>query len=144
MAEAEAQFTLEFPYRRSLGPVVGAFFTALRDKKVLASRTKTGKVICPPLEYDPDSGEAVDDELVEISAVGSVENFAWVGEPMRKHPLDRPFAWVLVKLDGADTTLLHALDAPREAVVRGLRVQVRWRGERIGHITDIECFEVAS
>jgi uncharacterized protein len=144
MAAAEAQFTLEFPYRRSLGPVVGGFFTALRDKKVLASRTTAGRVLCPPLEYDPETGESVSDELIEVSAVGVVENFAWVPEPMRKHPLQEPFAWVLVKLDGTDTALLHALDAPRDAIEPGLRVQIRWRDERVGHITDIECFEVAT
>jgi uncharacterized OB-fold protein len=60
---------------------------------------------------------------------------------MLKHPLQTPFAWALVKLDGADTALLHALDAPRDQVQKGLRVQIRWREQRQGHITDIECFE---
>jgi hypothetical protein len=134
-------FTLEFPYRRSLGPVVGAFFTGLRDKKVLGSRTKEGRVLVPPLEYDPEGGESVRDGLVEVGESGEVREWAWVSEPMRKHPLQTPFAWVLVKLDGADTSLLHALDAPRDEVEKGLRVKIRWRDERQGHITDIECFE---
>jgi uncharacterized OB-fold protein len=63
---------------------------------------------------------------------------------MRKHPLDRPFAWALVQLDGADTSILHALDAgSRDALSDGMRVKIRWREERKGHITDIECFEPA-
>lgn len=142
MADA-GSWTLEFPYRRSLGPVIGAFFTGLRDGKVLGSRTKAGRVLCPPLEYDPDTGEAVQDGLVDIRPTGEVQEFAWVPEPMRKHPLQTPFAWALVKLDGADTSLLHVLDAPREQLRRGMRVQIRWREEREGHITDIECFEPA-
>ncbi|NBM17453.1 OB-fold domain-containing protein, partial [Streptomyces sp. GC420] len=53
-----------------------------------------------------------------------------------------PFAWVLVRLDGADTALLHALDAPGpEAVRTGTRVRIRWAAERTGAITDIACFE---
>ena len=131
-------FTLEFPYRRSLGPVIGAFFTALRDGKVLGSRTKDGHVLCPPLEYDPDTGEGVESELVEVSDSGVVEHATWVEHPMRKHPLQRPFAWALVKLDGADTSMLHAVDG---RVASGDRVKVRWRAQREGNITDIECFE---
>jgi hypothetical protein len=141
MAE-KGSWTLEFPYRRSLGPVVGGFFTGLREQKVLGSRTKDGRVLCPPLEYDPDTGEAVQPDLVELTSTGVVENFTWVDAPMRKHPLQTPFAWALVKMDGADTSLLHALDAPKDQVAKGLRVQVRWREERQGHITDIECFEL--
>jgi uncharacterized protein len=141
---AEASWTLEFPYRRSLGPVVGAFFTGLRDAKILGSRTSDGRVLVPPLEYDPETGESVQDGLVDVADTGTVRTFAWVTEPMRKHPLDKPFAWALVQLDGADTTFLHALDAgSRDAVSNGMRVRVRWREERIGHITDIECFEPA-
>ena len=45
-------------------------------------------------------------------------------------------------MDGADTSLLHALavDSP-ETVSEGMRVKPRWREERQGHITDLECFE---
>ena len=138
---AGPSWTLEFPYRRSLGPVVGEFFTGLRDGKVLGSRTKGGKVLVPPLEYDPETGEAVQDGFVEVAETGVVHNWAWVNEPLRKHPLDRPFAWALVRLDGADSSLLHAVDAPRDKVETGMRVKIRWREERKGHITDIECFE---
>ncbi|RSS40416.1 DNA-binding protein, partial [Streptomyces sp. WAC07061] len=57
-------------------------------------------------------------------------------------PLGTPFAWVLVRLDGADTAILHALDAPGpDAVSTGMRVRVRWAAERTGAITDIACFE---
>ena len=134
-------FTMELPYRRSVGPVVGAFLTALRDGKVVGSRTAGGRVICPPLDYDPETGDAVD-EIVDVADAGVVRSWSWVSEPLRKHPLDRPFAWALVQLDGADTALLHALDAPSpDTVSTGMRVKARWKDERVGHITDIQCFE---
>ncbi len=138
MTPGEHTYTLELPYRRSVGPVVGAFLAGLRDRRILGSRTAAGRVIVPALEYDPDTGEAVDD-LVEVGQTGVVTQWAWVEEPLRKHPFDRPFAWALVRLDGADTALLHAVDAP--GVTTGMRVRVRWRDERTGHITDIACFE---
>ncbi len=140
---AEATWTLEFPYRRSLGPVVGPFLAGLRDRKMLATKTRDGRVLCPPLEYDPETGESVQDGFVEVATEGTVEHAAWVAEPLRKHPLQTPFAWALVKLDGADTAFLHALDAKQDQAVTGARVKVRWREERKGHITDIECFELA-
>lgn len=141
VTSGESIYTLELPYRRSVGPVIGAFFTALRDQQVLGSRTAAGRVLVPPLEYDPDTGDAVDD-LVPVGTAGVVTTWAWVPEPMRKHPLDRPFAWVMVRLDGADSDLLHALDAgDADAVATGMRVQIRWAEERVGHITDIACFE---
>lgn len=135
---------MELPYRRSLGPVVGAFLTALRDGRIVGSRTGAGRVLVPPLEYDPDTGEPVDD-IVDVGDSGTVREWAWVSHPLRKHPLERPFAWAMVQLDGADTTMLHALDAGSEdAVTTGMRVKVRWRAERQGHITDIACFEPES
>ena len=144
MAEGAATFTLEFPYRRSLGPIVGAFLTGLRDGKVVGSRTASGRVLVPPLEYDPETGDAVD-ELVDVGESGTVTGWSWVEEPLDKHPLDTPFAWALVQLDGADTSMLHALDAGAMSAVRtGMRVKVRWKDERVGHITDIECFEPES
>jgi hypothetical protein len=69
-----------------------------------------------------------------------VETWAWVTEPTRKHPLDRPFAFALIKLDGADTALLHAVDAGSlDAMSTGMRVTARFkdRADRIGHIADI-------
>jgi uncharacterized OB-fold protein len=133
---------LEFPYRRSVGPVIGAFLGALRDRRVLGIRTASGRVLVPPLEYDPDTGEAAGD-MVEVGQTGVVTTSAWIAEPLRNHPLAHPFAWALVTLDGTDTRLLHALDAGSpEAAAPGTRVRIRWAGETEGKITDIACFEV--
>ena len=137
-----ALHVLEYPYRRSVGPVLGRFFTELRDGKLVGVRTQAGRVLVPPQEYDPDTGAATSDEFVPVGPGGVVVTWSWVTRPRAKQPLDRPFAWALVKLDGADTALLHAVDAGDIAVMRtGLRVKPRWRAERAGHISDIACFE---
>jgi hypothetical protein len=138
-----ATWTLQFPYRRSVGPVIGEFLGGLRDQTVYGVRTAAGRVIVPPLEYDPDTGDDAHD-LVEVGQTGVVQHAAWIAEPLRNHPLDRPFAWALVQLDGADTAMLHAFDAGSpDAAVPGARVRIRWADEREGKITDIACFESA-
>jgi uncharacterized OB-fold protein len=140
LASLTAPYVLEYTYRRSVGPVIGRFLTALRDGRIEGVRTKSGKVLVPPAEYDPETGDAVG-EPVEVGQSGVVTTWAWVAEPMSVHPLKKPFAWALVKLDGADTALLHAVDAGSIDVMRtGMRVTVKWRAEREGGIGDIECF----
>ena len=101
---------LEYPYSRSVGPVIGAFLTGLRDGTVLGVRGAGGAVIVPPTEYDPITGEDTG-ELVEVGPGGVVETWAWVSHPLRQAPAVRPFAWALIRLDGADTAMLHVVDA---------------------------------
>ena len=136
-----APVTVAFDYTRSTGPVVGRFLTGLRERQVIGGRTSEGRVVVPPPEFDPVTHEAVTD-FVEVAPTGSVTSWTWVPEPVKGQPFDRPFAFALVLLDGADAPLLHALDvASRDEVSTGMRVQVRWREERVGAITDIEAFE---
>jgi uncharacterized OB-fold protein len=132
---------LEYPYTRTVGPIIGAFMTGLREGRVHGIRTRDGRVMVPPTEYDPVTGEELS-ELVEVGDAGVVTTWAWVVEPREKHPLDHPFAWALIRLDGADTALLHAIDAGDESRMQtGMRVRARWRDERVGEIQDIEAFE---
>src|SRR4051794_5927408 len=136
-----APVTVAFDYTRSTGPVVGRFLTGLRDGTIVGARTSDGAVVVPPPEFDPVTHEPVTD-FVEVAPVGTVTSWTWVPEPVKGQPFDRPFAFVLVRLDGADAPLLHALDVSSpDEVSTGMRVQVRWREERVGSITDIECFE---
>ena len=136
-----APHAIEYPYTRSVGTVIGRFLGGLSERKIFGIRSADGRVLVPPPEYDPVTSETLG-ELVEVGQAGVVTTWAWVASPRRKHPLDRPFAWALIRLDGADTALLHAVDARDEAKMRtGMRVRVRWRDETVGEIQDITCFE---
>jgi uncharacterized protein len=137
-----ATHVLEYPYRRSVGPVIGRFFGALREGRFEGVRTSQGRVLVPPVEYDPTTGESVGEDFVEVGPGGVVTTWAWVVTPRAKHPLQKPFAWALIKLDGADTAMLHAVDAGDASAMRtGMRVRPRWRAERSGEMADVECFE---
>jgi uncharacterized OB-fold protein len=137
-----AAHSLEYPYSRSVGPVIGAFLTGLRDGRLLGVTGAGGSVIVPPTEYDPTTGDDTG-ELVEVGPAGVVESWAWVAEPHPKHPLGTPFAWALIRLDGADTALLHVVDSGGpDRLATGDRVTVRFRpeAERIGAMADIVAF----
>jgi uncharacterized protein len=135
-----APLTLSFNYTRSVGPALGKFFTALRERRVLGVRGSDGRVHVPPPEYDPVTYEPLG-EMVPVASVGTVVSWTWQPEPLGGEPLDRPFAWALIKLDGADTPLLHAVDSGSpDGIKSGDRVHVHWADETVGAITDIAYF----
>ncbi len=135
-----ADVTLEYPFTRSTGPVVGAFLTALREGFVVGIMRADGTVLVPPCEYDPATAEPLT-EVVEVGDAGVVTSWCWNGEPRPGQPFDAAYAWAMIQLDGADTSMLHAVRAPERHVLRtGMRVKAVWRAEREGHISDIECF----
>ncbi len=145
MADATEALTaphvLEYPYTRSVGPVLGRFFAGLRERRIEGVRSRSGRVLVPPQEYDPDTSEPLD-EWVAVGDAGIVTTWAWVHAPRRNHPIDRPFAFALIRLDGADSAMLHAVDAIDESrMSAGMRVRARWREEPQGDIHDIACFE---
>lgn len=136
-----APLNVGFDYTRSTGPVLGRFLAGLRDRRIIGSRAADGSVSVPPVEYDPATA-APSTEFSPVGTHGTVTSWTWVAEPVAGQPFDRPFGWALVRLDGADTAILHAVDVASSAELRtGLRVRVRWAAETIGAITDIACFE---
>ena len=135
-----APLRLSFDYTRSVGPVLSQFFTALRGRRIVGVRGSDGRVHVPPAEYDPVTYDELT-EIVPVASVGTVVSWTWQPEPLEGQPLDRPFAWALIKLDGADTPLLHAVDAgSADAISTGARVHVHWVDEPVGAITDIAYF----
>ena len=137
MSLAPRNYTLEYPYTRTVGPVVGKFLTGVRDGRLFGIRCR-GKVLCPPIEFDPESGETLVLDFVEVGPGGVVQSWSWIAEPTRKHPFQRPFAFALIQLDGADTAMVHAVAASGpEVMARGLRVRAQYRKERTSAITDV-------
>jgi len=129
-----------FDYTRSLGPVLGAFLTGLTGRHILGSRASDGRVHVPPLEYDPVTHEPTAD-LVEVANIGTVVTWSWMDSPLDGQPLGTPFAWALIRLDGADTPMLHAVDAAHDQMRTGMRVRARFADSPAGSIRDIVCFE---
>lgn len=136
-----ASFALEYPYTRSTGTLLAGYLRGLAERKIHGVRSETMGVICPPQEYDPHTSDTLT-ELVEVGPAGEVTTWTWVAEPKPGQPLDHPFAFALIRLDGADTAMLHAVDAGSpDAMATGMRVTPRWADDRVGDIADLVCFE---
>ena len=103
-----APLTNSFGYTRSLGPVLSQFALALREGRIVGSANSDGTVFVPPVEFDPATG-APTSELVDVATTGTVTTWSWQPEPVAAQPLDRPFAWALIRL-----CLLYTSPSPRD------------------------------
>lgn len=135
-----ADLVLEYPFTRTTGEVVGTFLTGLREGVIYGVRRSDGTVLTPPVEYDPDTADPLR-EFCEVGPEGEVMSWTWCAVARPMQPWDHPFGWALIRLDGADSSMLHAVcvDSPEE-MATGMRVKPVWREEREGHIRDIKCF----
>jgi hypothetical protein len=136
---------LEFPYKHSTGEVIGRFLAGLKEQKRIWGQRVSGQgVVVPPLGYSEVDGTTAG-EWVEVADRGVVTAFAVVHEPLEGlHPTLSPFAFVLVRLEGADTSLPHVVKEDIAALRVGSLVQAVWRADdqRIGSLRDIECFRL--
>ena len=135
-----APFELAYNYKRSSGPVMSKFFEALGQQKILGTKSNAGKVFSPAAEFDPETNEPLK-EMVEVGPGGVVESFSWIENPQHHHLIKEPFAFALIKLDGADTSMLHMVTQCNEADLRiGSRVKANWSEIQEQRITDIKFF----
>jgi uncharacterized OB-fold protein len=78
-------------------------------------------------------------DLTEVGPTGIVMSWARVTDHIQGAPVKAPFRFVLVRLAGADTSMLHL--APDDQRIKiGCKVVPEFRGERTGSITDIKWF----
>jgi len=140
-----AESAVEFPYKHSTGETVGRFLAGLKDQKTIWGQRETGRgVVVPPFGYSEADGSAAG-EWVAVATVGTITAVAVVHTPIpHLHPVDRPFAFVLVQLDGADTALAHVVTDRLDDLRVGARVEAVWKpdGERTGSILDVACFQL--
>ena len=139
-----APFELAYNYKRSSGPVMSKFFEALGKQKILGTKSNAGKVFSPAAEFDPETNEPLK-EMVEVGPGGVVESFSWIENPQHHHLIKEPFAFALIKLDGADTSMLHMVTDCKESDLSiGTRVQATWSETHEQRITDIKFFKLES
>jgi uncharacterized OB-fold protein len=83
-------------------------------------------------------------EWVELDTQGVVEAFTIVRFSYALQPAEAPFAYALIKLDGASVSLLHLIKKDLERLKNGVRVQAifKIKKERQGDILDIDSFEI--
>lgn len=142
----EFVFNLTFPFSRTLGSTLSTFASALAQGQIIGVRTG-GRVIAPPLEYDPETAADAGTEWVRVGPKGTVSSWTWVPEPTNLHPLERAFGFAFITLDGADTPMIHAVDAGSESAMSvGMRVEAKFKApaDCVGRIDDIIAFVPAA
>ncbi len=133
---------IKVPYAWQAGETASFFLTQLRDhRKIWGKRCpKCERVLVPPRKHCPTC--FVDtSEWVEVSDEGVVETFTVVHRETPIQPLGPPFAYALIRLDGADTSLVHVLSAVQPEKIReGMRVKAVFAENRGGSVRDISHF----
>ena len=144
-APLHEQRVMEFPYKHSTGATVGRFLAGLKEQKTIWGQRVSGQgVVVPPVGYSEVDGSDAG-EWVAVKDTGTVTAVAVVQRPIEKlHPSPTPFAFVLVRLDGADTALAHIVTDNLDKLKVGARVQAVWApdDQRSGTIRDIACFRI--
>lgn len=127
--------SVQIPFSYAAGEAGSRFLIALRDHKtILGARcTDCERVLCPPPPACAVCGAAEFDP-VAVGPAGVL--VSWTEVPGRG-------VYGLVRLDGADTAMLHLLLGDDSRRAAGRRLRARFRGERTGSILDIEGFELA-
>ena len=136
------ELSVSFRYTPGVGNT--AFFEALRDRGVfLGSR-------CDVVRRDVPAGARVLRALpggagtdTECGPAGELVSWTVVRVDVDDQPLDRPVTYGLVKLDGADTALLHRLVEFDGEPTIGERVSAVLAPERDGSMLDVEGFAPA-
>ena len=139
----------EIPYRHSAGKFATKFFKELKEnKRIMGVKCpKCRKVLLPPRAFCERCFVPLE-EWTEVSDTGTIQTFTICYEKFTGLP-DPPYAVLEIRLDGADTDILHLgggvdLSDPEKAIEQikvGARVKAKWRKERTGSILDIEYFE---
>ncbi len=129
-------------HRYTPGVAGEAFFRALRDRgEFLGSRCEScGLTYCPARLFCERCFSQLEADTV-VGPQGQVESFTVGYVGVEGEPLDEPVVLGLVRLDGADTVLVHYLiDA--ETLEIGLTVEpvLKQRRYRTGSILDIKGF----
>lgn len=124
------------------GKVNSRFFGVLRDHgKICATRCLACErtYVPPRASCNTCFGEL--NEWVVVEDTGTLESFTVVHEPGMLQPVVRPYVLGMVRLDGADTALVHYLGEVEPADVRiGMRVSAVFGDQRMGNIWDIRYF----
>ena len=133
---------IKVPYSWSVGDTGSRFLTEIRDRKQILGKKCEGceNVFVPPRKMCPrcfqDTGS-----WIEVGPKGTLVTYTIVRYKNTLQPLNLPFGYGIIQLDGASTGLVHLLgEVDPETVRAGMRVEPVFKEDRTGHILDIAFF----
>lgn len=133
---------VDLPFSYSAGRTASRFFIELRDKqRIMGKRCSRCKKVIVPAQLFCNECFSETEEWVEVGPEGTLVTFTVVYRKENHHPKEVPLAYGIIKLDGADTSIVHLLGEVDPAQIEhGMRVQAVFSEKRRGSILDIECF----
>ena len=138
--------SLPVSHRYTAGVAGERFFRALADRGAfLATRCGAcGVVYCPARAFCERCMAALEEEL-EVGPRGTLESFTIVRRGLDGRPLPAPVAVGLVRLEGADTFLVHRVGGDPGDLRIGITVEpvLKDASRRQGCLDDVECFRPA-
>jgi uncharacterized protein len=139
----ERKFDSIFNY--DAGAVRSKFLIALRDdQKILGVRCpQCGRVYVPPRAVCYKCFCDMS-EWLEVAPTGTLTTYSIVYRSEPFYPVEPPFVYGIIKLDGADTGLVHFInEVDFQQIKTGMRLQAVFKKERAGSILDIKYFKPA-
>jgi len=131
------------PYTWWVGEVGSRFLIALRDEgKILGNRCPECQTVYVPPRRNCGRCFVDIDEWVELPDEGVVTAHTIVRYEYELQPARPPFAYAVIKLDGADVGLAHLVKKDLERLKNGARVKAVFKEDRSGHILDIDSFRL--
>ena len=133
---------IDLPASFSCGAVASRFFIEMRDnKRIMGTRCPNcNRVYVPPRATCKTCFGQLS-EWVQVSDRGTLLSYATVHQPGPVQPVEPPFVYGIVQLDGADTGLVHLLgEVDLERLRVGMRLQAVFQDKRNGNILDIKYF----
>jgi hypothetical protein len=135
---------LALPYTYFAGRVGSTFITTIRDQhKIMGVKCNTcDKVFVPPRQTCERCLEDIRDNWVELKNTGEVVNFTVVRYDDKHLPRKAPFVMAMIKLDGADTPMVHILEGvDMDDVQLGAKVKAVFAEKTTNTILDIDHFK---
>ena len=137
--------TWDLPWRYAAGEVGSRYIEELRDNACLMATKcpECGRVNLPPKSFCERCFISLKDHWVEMEPKGTLEAFAVVELPFPEQR-EPPYVVGYFKIGEASTNILHFLegidltdpDKVREELYIGMPVEVKFREQREGRMTD--------
>lgn len=133
---------IDIPNTYSAGAVGSRFLVELRDnKKIMGVKChECNRVYVPPKSTCKDCFAQLT-EWVEVSNKGTLLTYTVDCHSNSVQPVEPPIVYGVIRLDGADTGLVHMLgEVDMEDLKIGMRLEALFKDERQASILDIKYF----
>lgn len=134
---------LALPYQYFAGRTGSRFLVSLRDNKKIQGLKckKCNKVFVPPRSTCEVCLSEIGDNWVELDNQGTVTGFTVINYKEPHQPVEPPYILALIKLQGADTSLVHIVKGISiDQMKTGLKVEAVFADKDTSTIMNIDHF----